>query len=121
MLSRRRDNFASTCCSSWVVLSCSPFAERWWEATMCLIALGIALVFMFARPSRALVRLGAGISAILLVVVILLTQSRGAFIGLVAGMGPALIGLGLKRPRRLLLSAGILALVIGLVIPASVW
>src|SRR5439155_8440487 len=47
--------------------------------------------------------------------------SRGSFIGLVAGMGPALIGLGLKRPRRLLLSAGILALVIGLAIPASVW
>src|SRR6266516_860123 len=90
-------------------------------ATLCVIALGIALGFMFARPSRALVRLGAGISAILLVVVILLTQSRGAFIGLVAGMGPALIGLGLKRPRRLLLSAGILALVIGLAIPASVW
>ena len=90
-------------------------------AALCLLALGIALGFMFARPSRALVRLGAGISAILLVVVILLTQSRGAFIGLVAGMGPALIGLGLKRPRRLLLSAGILALVIGLAIPASVW
>ena len=90
-------------------------------AALCLLALGIALGFMFARPSRALVRLGAGISAVLLVVVILLTQSRGAFIGLVAGMGPALIGLGLKRPRRLLLSAGILALVIGLAIPASVW
>jgi len=90
-------------------------------ATLCLIALGIALGFVFAKPSRALVRLGAGISAILLVVVILLTQSRGAFIGLVAGMGPALIWLGLKRPGRLFLSAGILALVIGLAIPESVW
>jgi len=90
-------------------------------ATLCLIALGIALGFMFAKPSRALVRLGAGISAILLVVVILSTQSRGAFIGLVVGMGPALIGLGLKRPGRLFLTAGILTLVISLAIPASVW
>jgi O-antigen ligase len=90
-------------------------------AALCLIVLGIALGFMFARPSGALVRLGAGISAILLVVVILLTQSRGAFIGLVAGMGPALIGLGLKRPGRLFLFAGILAVVINLVVPTSVW
>jgi O-antigen ligase len=90
-------------------------------ATLCLIALGVALGFFFSKPSRTLVRLGGGISAILLLVVILLTQSRGAFIGLVAGMGPALIWSGLKRPGRLLFSAGILALVISLAIPASVW
>jgi len=90
-------------------------------AALCLLALGVALGFLFSKPSRILVRLGAGISAILLLVVILLTQSRGAFIGLVAGMGPALIWSGLKRPGRLLFSAGILALVIGLAIPASVW
>jgi O-antigen ligase len=90
-------------------------------ATLCLIALGVALGLLFSKSSRALVRLGGGISAILLLVVILLTQSRGAFIGLVAGMGPAFIWSGLKRPVRLLLSVGILALVISLVIPASVW
>src|SRR6266480_7527439 len=75
-------------------------------ATLCLIALGVALGLMF-KPPWTLVRLGAGISAILLLVVILLTQSRGAIIGLVAGVGPALIWLGLKRPGRLLFSAGI--------------
>jgi O-antigen ligase len=90
-------------------------------ATLCLIALGVALGLLFARPSRILVRLGGGISAILLLVVILLTQSRGAVIGLVAGMGPAFIWSGLKRPGRLLLSAGVLALVVGLAIPAVVW
>jgi len=90
-------------------------------AALCLIALGIALGFMFSRASRILVRVGAGVSAILLVVVILLTQSRGAFLGLLAGMGPAFIAMGLKRQGRLLFSAGILALVISLVIPASVW
>ncbi len=90
-------------------------------ATLCLIALGVALGLVFAKPSRVLVRVGAGISAILLLVVILLTQSRGAFIGLVAGMGPALFWLGLRRPVRLLFFAGILALVISLAIPTSVW
>jgi O-antigen ligase len=90
-------------------------------AALCLIALGVALAFMFSTPSRTMVRVGAGFSAILLLVVILLTQSRGAFIGLVAGMGPALIWLGLKRPGRLLFSAGILALVISVAIPTSVW
>ena len=90
-------------------------------AALCLIALGIALGFMFSRSSRILVRMGAGISAILLVVVILLTQSRGAFLGLLAGMGPGFIAMGLKRQGRLLFFAGILALVISLAIPASVW
>jgi O-antigen ligase len=81
------------------------------------MALGLA----FATPSRALVRLGAGISTILLIIVMLLTQSRGAFIGLMAGVGPALIVLALKRPVRLLLYAGILALVVNFAVPATVW
>lgn len=90
-------------------------------ATLSLLTLGIALGFMFARPIPMVVRAGAGISAMLLLVVILLTQSRGAFLGLLAGMGPALLWMGLKRPVRLLVTAGILALVIALVVPASVW
>jgi O-antigen ligase len=90
-------------------------------ATISLLALGVALGFMFSTPSRILVRLGAGISAVLLLIVILLTQSRGAFIGLVVGMGPALFSLGWKRPGRMLISAGVLALVIGIAVPATVW
>ncbi len=90
-------------------------------ATLCLFPLGIALGFIFSTQCRLLVRLGAGLSAILLLVVTLLTQSRGAFIGLVAGMGPALIWLGLKRPGRLLFSIGILALVISVTISTNVW
>jgi O-antigen ligase len=90
-------------------------------AALCIFALGIALGFMFSSPSRTHVRLGAGISAILLLVVILSTQSRGAFIGLVAGMGPALILLAVKRPGRVLFSAGVLALIIALAVPAAVW
>jgi putative inorganic carbon (HCO3(-)) transporter len=90
-------------------------------ATLCLIALGMALGFIFAKPSSIVVRVAGVVSAMLLVVVILLTQSRGAFIGLVAGMGPALVWSGLKRPGRLLVGAGILALVVGQFVPDKVW
>lgn len=90
-------------------------------AALCLIPLGIALGFMFSRSSPIPVRVGAGISATLLLVVILLTQSRQAFIGLAVGIGLPLIWLGLKRPGHLVVLAGILALVITLVVPASTW
>ena len=90
-------------------------------ATLCLLALGMALGCMFARPSRVSVRLGGAISAMLLLLVILLTQSRGAFIGLVVGMGPALFWSGLKRPARLAVSAVIVALVVVQFVPDKVW
>jgi O-antigen ligase len=90
-------------------------------ATLCLIALGMALGLVFATPSRALVRLGAGIGAVLLVIVMLLTQSRGALIGLLVGIGPGLVVLALKRPGRVLFFAGILALAVSLTVPANVW
>jgi hypothetical protein len=90
-------------------------------ATLLLVPFGVALGFMFSTHTRILVRLGGGISAILMIVVILLTQSRGAVIGVVIGMGPALVVLGLKRPVRLLLVGGILAVVVGVSVPVSVW
>lgn len=89
-------------------------------ATLSLIALGMALGLIFATPSRTLVRLGAGISAVLLVVVMLLTQSRGALIGLLIGIGPGLVVLALKQPFRSLFYAGILALGVSLTVPANV-
>jgi O-antigen ligase len=89
--------------------------------TLCLIALGMALGLVFATPSRKLVRLGAGMSTVLLVVVILLTQSRGALIGLLIGIGPGLAVLALKQPVRVLFYAGILALIVSLAVPTRVF
>lgn len=89
-------------------------------AALSLLALGVALALTFSGPSRTVARLGAGISAILLLVVILLTQSRGAVIGLLAGMGPAVVWLGVKRPR-FLVPAVLLGVAIGFTTPASVW
>jgi O-antigen ligase len=89
-------------------------------AALSLIALGVALAIMFSEPSRTLVQFGAGISVTLLLVVILLTQSRGAFIGLVVGMGPGTMRLLMKR-QRLLVPAVLVVLIIGYVTPTSVW
>lgn len=89
-------------------------------AALSLVVLGVALGFASSAASWTLVRLGAGISAILLLVVILLTQSRGAFIGLAVGLGPALVLSVLKRPR-LLVPAFVMGLAISTLIPASVW
>lgn len=90
-------------------------------AALCLITLGIALGFTFSRESPAIVRLGSGLSAVLLLVVMLKTQSRGAFIGLVGGMGPALLWRAMKRPFRVLVVVTALALIIGPQISPSTW
>jgi O-antigen ligase len=107
-----------------------PFGRAVWNyiyansndlATLSLLALGVALAIAFSGPSRTAARIAAGLSAIVLLVVILLTQSRGAFLGLLVGMGPAFIGWGFRRPSRMLLYAGVAALVIGLSVPDAVW
>lgn len=90
-------------------------------ATLSLLALGAALALTFAGSSWTMARLGATVSAFLLFVVILLTQSRGALVGFAAGFGPALVLMGAKRPGRLLFFGGLIALVIGLVVPSSAW
>ncbi len=90
-------------------------------AALSLIALGVAFALWFSEHSwRSFVSLGAAISAIPLLAVILLTQSRGAVIGLAVGMGPAMVLLLIKR-RWLLVPAGLIVLVIGFVTPANVW
>jgi O-antigen ligase len=107
-----------------------PFGRAVWNyiyansndlATLSLLALGIAMGIAFSGPSRTAARIAAGLSAIVLLVVILLTQSRGAFLGLVAGMGSAFVGLGLRRPGRMLLYVGVAVVAIGLSVPAAVW
>ncbi|HTY04672.1 MAG TPA: O-antigen ligase family protein [Rhodocyclaceae bacterium] len=90
-------------------------------ATLCLLALGMALAVMFFAPRRPVVRLGAAVSALALIVVMFLSESRGAFIGLMAGMGWGLGRLGLKRPILTLLLGGVVALVLSMTIPPAVW
>ena len=89
-------------------------------AALAIIALGVALAIAFSEPRRTVIWVGATISAVLLLLLILLTQSRGAFIGLAAGMSTAILRLVLKRPR-LLVPAVLVALLIGFMTPDSVW
>lgn len=90
-------------------------------AALSLFPLGIALGFLFSASAKKVVRAGAGVCAVLLLVVILATQSRGAFLGLVVGMGPALLWSGMKRPLRMLAAGVILGTVIAVAVPSSVW
>jgi O-antigen ligase len=89
-------------------------------AALAIIAIGVALAIAFSEPRRTAIWLGASVSAALLLLLILLTQSRGAFIGLVVGMSTAILRLALKRPR-LLVPAAIVALLIGFMTPDRVW
>jgi len=90
-------------------------------ATLCLFPLGISLGFLFSAQAPKLVRWGAGCSAILLLVVIFLTQSRGAVIGLAAGMGPAVLRLGVRWPVRAFSFIGVAVLAVVLVVPPAAW
>jgi O-antigen ligase len=90
-------------------------------ATLSMITLGVALGFAFSRQSPGIVRLGAALGAVLLLAVMLLTQSRGAFIGLIAGIGPALFWRSLARPARVLTVLAVLAVIIGPLVPPAAW
>jgi O-antigen ligase len=90
-------------------------------AGVALLVIGIALSFATAKEERLWVRRGCVASVIVLLVVVLLTQSRGAFIGLMIGMGIPGAILLMRRPSARILYV-VLALLIGVaLIPHSVW
>lgn len=89
-------------------------------ATLSLIALGIAVGLIFARPSKRIVTIGAAVSSLLLLYVIFITQSRGAFIGLIGGMGFGFLAVSLKHKAVLLISIIAIASLV-YVVPSDVW
>jgi O-antigen ligase len=90
-------------------------------ASLCLITLGLAFALLFARPASTLVKVAAAASAMLLTGVILLTQSRGAFIGLCVGFGIPLLLRGLRTPVRSALAVGLAAVAAAAFVPDRVW
>lgn len=89
-------------------------------AALCLLALGVALATWMSTRSRAFIRFCAGIASVLLLVVILLSQSRGAFLGLAIAM-LVLIVKSLKiSPRRTFCLIAIF-LIVAFSVPESVW
>jgi O-antigen ligase len=89
-------------------------------AAMSLLTLGLALSVVADNRERKFLRWGAAVSAVALVAVILLTQSRGAFIGLILGLGAGGFALAWKRPR-LLVTFLILGAVGASLVPGAVW
>lgn len=88
-------------------------------AALCLLPLSLSIGMLFAERQHW-VRLCAAAGALILPFVILLTQSRGAFIALVVLALVILKGQKRRRARLLLLAAGA-GLLIALAAPSSVW
>lgn len=106
-----------------------PFGRALWNyiynnpndlASLCLIALGVAISIASSATGSRIVRLASGGGAILLLITILLTQSRGVFLGMAISMGPALVRQCVQRPKLI-----VLALLVGVsvaaTVPNSVW
>jgi O-antigen ligase len=89
-------------------------------AAYSLLALGGALAIAYTRSEQMFVRRVAASIAVALVVVILLTQSRGAFIGLAVGMGLATLRAVLRRSLSLPLLA-LAAAVVAFAVPSTAW
>ena len=87
---------------------------------MALLAFGLALSILAVRDEKRWAKVCAIFAATSLLAIILLTQSRGVFIGLILGMGPAFLGSVRKRPA---VTAGVvIMLALGsTLIPDTVW
>jgi putative inorganic carbon (hco3(-)) transporter len=89
-------------------------------ATITLLMLGSVLAIATVKTQNVRVRRAAVALVPVTLVIILLTQSRGAFIGLLVGFGPPLLGRLMKRPSRVAPVLVLLAVIAALV-PAASW
>jgi O-antigen ligase len=89
-------------------------------ASLTLIALGIALAFAFEPVSTGLRKIAFSCSALGLTVLVMLTQSRGGFIGLGLGLGLPLIRAAWTRRGGLLLAI-VVAVSASSLLPDKVW
>ena len=89
-------------------------------AAIFLLAFGLAISVVAIKQERARIRFGVAVLSLTMFVVILLTQSRGVFIGLVLGMGPASLGTVWKRPA-LVFGVVVLVGLGGVMMPDAVW
>lgn len=89
-------------------------------AGVSMLVLAMALTLATSRDEKRILRIAAYGSASLLVLVIVLTQSRGALIGAAVGFGPALASIVSKRVSRVAYAALALAVIVAMA-PTSVW
>ena len=89
-------------------------------AGITLLVLGLALAIATVKTQNRRVRQAAIAYVPMTVLIILLTQSRGAFIGLLVGFGPTILTRMRKRPSI----AGpvlIIVLLAAVLVPAAAW
>jgi O-antigen ligase len=89
-------------------------------AAMTLLMLGSALAIATVKTQDVRVRWAAAVLVPLTLLIILLTQSRGVFIGLLVGFGPPLLARLRKRPSGTAPVLVVLA-VIAILVPAASW
>jgi O-antigen ligase len=87
---------------------------------IALLMLGSALAIATVKTQSARVRQAAAALVALTLLIILLTQSRGVFLGLLVGFGPPLLARLRKRPTGTAPVLAILA-VIAVLVPATSW
>jgi O-antigen ligase len=89
-------------------------------AAITLLMLGLALAIATVKTQDARVRRAAAALVAVTLLIILLTQSRGVFLGLLVGFGPPLLARVLKRPSATAPVLAVLA-VIAVLVPAASW
>jgi O-antigen ligase len=89
-------------------------------AAMTLLVLGLALAIASVKTQNVWVRRAAAALVPVTLVVILLTQSRGVFIGLLVGFAPPLLARVMKRPSAIAPVLVVLA-VIAVLVPGATW
>jgi O-antigen ligase len=89
-------------------------------AAITLLMLGLALAVATVKTQSARVRRAAAALVPVALLIILLTQSRGVFIGLLVGFGPPLLARLRKRPSGMAPVLVVLA-VIAVLVPAASW
>jgi O-antigen ligase len=89
-------------------------------AAHTILMLGPAVALLTSQARKGLLRWLALTAVVLLVITILLTQSRGGFLGLLGLALPAGIGLARRRPRLVPLGAALVGVAL-LFAPAGLW
>jgi O-antigen ligase len=87
---------------------------------MTLLATGLALAIATVRTEQRRVRWAVGLCVPVMIAIMLLTQSRGVFIGLIVGFAPVLLAQIRKRPS-FALPVIIAIIATSVLIPATVW
>ena len=89
-------------------------------AAITMLMMGLTLAIATVKTQSTRVRWATAVCVPMMLVIILLTQSRGAFIGLMVGFGPAVLARLRKRPS---VAAPVLVVIclVAVLVPAASW